>query len=251
MKAILTYHSIDDSGSVISTDPATFREHVKWLAAGAVRVTPLDEVLHLPSDADAVALTFDDGFENLGTIAAPLLADHGLVATAFVVTDHVGGTNAWGGIESSGIPTLRLLDWDGLGRLTELGVALGSHGRTHARLTTLSGAHLAEEVLRSADTVAAALGTRPTAFAYPYGSVSAEARSLVATAYRHACTTELRPLGDDDDPHLLPRLDMHYFREPRRLERWGTAEFRRRLWLRAQARRVRQQLVGFGRSHDA
>ena len=32
------YHSIDDSSSVVSTSPATFRRHVAWLASGVVAV---------------------------------------------------------------------------------------------------------------------------------------------------------------------------------------------------------------------
>ena len=42
MRAILTYHSIDESGSPISVDPDAFRRHVRWLASGRVRVTTPD-----------------------------------------------------------------------------------------------------------------------------------------------------------------------------------------------------------------
>ena len=49
MKAILTYHSIDESGSVISIPEATFRRHVAWLAAGRVRAhfqaAPFDQLM--------------------------------------------------------------------------------------------------------------------------------------------------------------------------------------------------------------
>jgi peptidoglycan/xylan/chitin deacetylase (PgdA/CDA1 family) len=72
MRAILTYHSIDDSGSPISVAPEEFRAHVRWLGSGAVRVVPLAKLVTLPPDDDAVALTFDDAFENFSTIAAPL-----------------------------------------------------------------------------------------------------------------------------------------------------------------------------------
>ena len=37
MRAILTYHSVDETGSVISIDERTFRRHVAWLAKGHVR----------------------------------------------------------------------------------------------------------------------------------------------------------------------------------------------------------------------
>jgi peptidoglycan/xylan/chitin deacetylase (PgdA/CDA1 family) len=110
MRAILTYHSIDESGSAISISESVFRGHVSWLARGGVRVVSLDALMRLPADANAVALTFDDGFVNFGDIAAPLLADHGLPSTLFVVSDAVGKTNRWPGRADRGIPELPLLN---------------------------------------------------------------------------------------------------------------------------------------------
>ena len=66
MRAILTYHSIDPSGSPISVSPAAFRRHIEWLASGRVRVVRLEELMRLPAGEDAVALTFDDGFAKFG-----------------------------------------------------------------------------------------------------------------------------------------------------------------------------------------
>ena len=33
-RAILTYHSIDESGSVVSVSPSRFQQHVKWIRFG-------------------------------------------------------------------------------------------------------------------------------------------------------------------------------------------------------------------------
>jgi peptidoglycan/xylan/chitin deacetylase (PgdA/CDA1 family) len=247
MRAILTYHSIDDSGSPISIDAKAFERQVRWLASGRVRVTTIEGLLRLPADTDAVAITFDDGFENFGTVAAPLLRAHGLPVTLFVVADAAGSTNAWGGVRKPGIPTLPLLDWDALGRLADEGVTLGGHGRTHRPLAGLRGAALADEVAVSAERIGREIGVRPRAFAYPYGSYDAAAAATVATYFSHACTTELRPLADADRPHELPRLDAYYFREPGRLERWGSAAFNRHLWVRARARWARQRVTALGR----
>src|SRR5713101_6332064 len=110
MRAILTYHSIDDSGSAISIPPAVFKEHVRWISQRQIHVESLDDLLAGDKEAetDTVAITFDDGFANF-TLAVELLADYGLPATLFVVAGHVGGTNAWGGRTDPGIPTLPLL----------------------------------------------------------------------------------------------------------------------------------------------
>ena len=249
MRAILAYHSIDPSGSVISMADAVFRSHVKWLGSGAIQVTGVEELLTLDPDEDAVAITFDDGFANFASTAWPVLREHGLPATVFVVTDRVGGTNAWSDSETPAIPELPLLDWDTLGRLAEEGVELGSHTRTHARLPGLEPGALAEEVAGAADELEEHAGVRPAGFAYPYGSLDQAAHRMVGDTYRWACTTELGVLPSDPEAHRLPRLDAYYYQRSGLLERWGSAPFRTHLWLRAGARRLRT-LVTSSRDGD-
>ncbi|HEU4630961.1 MAG TPA: polysaccharide deacetylase family protein [Gemmatimonadaceae bacterium] len=240
MRAILTYHSIDGSGSPISMPPERFRAHVRWLASGLVAVVPLDALLRGEGGDSAVALTFDDAFANFATHAAPLLAEHAFPATLFVPTGFVGGRNAWAGTGARGIPDLPLLGWSALARLAERGIALGSHGRTHRPLAGLAASDLADEVEGSAEDLLRHTGVRPRAFAYPYGSVDGAAASRVRAVYDIGCTTVLRGLRDAEDPVWLPRVDAYYLRAPGRLESWGTAHLRRYLRLRAVARRLRE-----------
>jgi peptidoglycan/xylan/chitin deacetylase (PgdA/CDA1 family) len=238
MRAILTYHSIDDSGSPVSVGEAAFRRHVAWLASGAVRVVHLAELAGVAPGVDAVALTFDDGFANFGTRAWPLLKAHDLPVTVFVVADHVGRTNAWGGQEAPGIPTLPLLDWHAVATLADEGVVLGAHSRTHADLRAVRGTELADEIGGVAERVMAETGRRPEAFAYPYGHWSAAAVEAVGRSYRWGCTTEHRVLGAREDPYRLPRLDAFYFRRGG-LEGWGTPAFRTGVRIRGALRRLR------------
>src|SRR4029079_2065351 len=134
MRAILTYHSVDETGSVISIGERSFRRHVAWLAERRARVVPLDQIMSVPEDEDAVAITFDDGLASFGRVAAPLLLDHGLPVTLFVVTDAVGSSNVWRGRQDPGIPVQALLDWEQLGALHGAGVRIGAHTCTHPRL---------------------------------------------------------------------------------------------------------------------
>lgn len=236
------YHSIDESGSPISVGREAFRSHVRWLAGGRVRVVPLEDLLTGDDSSDAVALTFDDAFANFATEAAPLLAAHGLPATLYVVSDRVGTSNAWGGYHPPGIPILPLLDWPSLGRLAGQGVALGGHSRSHPRLSGMSEAALIDEIAGCAERIQGECGVRPASFAYPYGAYDQTAERVARASYRAACTTELRVLGKADRSHLLPRLDMYYFRRPGRLEAWGNLSFQWRLVIRARARGLRQAL---------
>lgn len=247
MRAVLTYHSIDESVSPISVAPESFAAHVRWLASGVVRVLSLERLVAEASAGDdtvgdAVAITFDDGFENLAHYAAPLLADHGLPATVFVVSAHVGRTNAWGGQDDSGIPTLPLMSWESLGRLAEQGVSIGAHTRTHPALDTLGGDALAEEIAGSAHDIEVRLGCSPSTFAYPYGIAPAGAVEQVKRTFALGVTTRLDFLDSGADRARIPRLDAYYLRRPDGLARWGTARFRAYLKLRAAVRAAREQV---------
>lgn len=244
MIGILTYHSIDDSGSVVSIRPDVFRRQAEWLATGEVRVVPLDDIGRVPLEADAVALTFDDGFENFASVAWPELRKRKLPATLFVVPDHVGRTNAWASANGRKVPELSLLDWEDLGRLAEEGVRLGSHTLTHADLSRLDASRLDDEIAGSAERIRRETGVDPSAFAYPFGRCSRAAIDAVRRVYPRACTTELRFVGPAESPHLLPRIDMYYCRRPGRLEAWKTGGFRKYLALRGALRRVRTSLRG-------
>src|SRR3972149_906419 len=173
MKATLTYHSIDDSESPVSVPVPAFDAHMRWLAGGAVRTLPLDQLVTGGSDAgDAVAVTFDDACANAKPTIGRLL-DHGILPTIFVVTGHVGRTNAGGGAEPRGIPTLPLMTWTDLEELVSRGARVEAHSRTHPRLTGLSAAQMDDELAGSREDLRHRLGVTSRHVAYPYGAVDA------------------------------------------------------------------------------
>lgn len=242
MRAILTYHSIDPSGSAISIERAAFARHVSFLSSGRVRVLALEELLAADDDTDAVALTFDDGFVNFASDAWPALRDAGLPATLFVPTRRVGTDNRWEGRDEAGIPTLPLLGWDALGALASEGLRIGAHSRSHARLTQVSDEQLADEIEGSRADLRERLSLDASVFCYPYGDFDERVERAAAKCFRFACTTELAALGAAIAPHRLPRLDAFYLREPGGLEAFGALAFRARIALRRQARRLRRAL---------
>lgn len=238
MRAILTYHSIDSSGSPISVDRDAFARHVEFLRSGRVQVVGVEALLDLPDEADAVAITFDDGFTNFASAAWPLLRDARLPATLFVPSQRVGGDNRWDGRDEPGIPSAPLLGWDELRALVGEGLVIGSHSRSHAHLDRLADTELEREVAESARELEAALGARPRTFCYPYGDLDERVVASVRRCYACACTTRFDVVTSRDERHRLPRLDAYYYRAAGRLEAFGTPFFRSHLWLRQQARRV-------------
>jgi peptidoglycan/xylan/chitin deacetylase (PgdA/CDA1 family) len=131
-------------------------------------------------DGPAVALTFDDGYDALARHAFPVLADLGLRALVFVVTDYVGRDNDWD--VHYGWRRFRHLAWDDLGRWQGRAIEVHSHGATHARLTWLADAQVEDELGRSRDAIARQLGSAPAGVAYPFGAVDARVRALAAAA---------------------------------------------------------------------
>lgn len=242
MRAILTYHSLDDSGSVISLAPAQFERHLEWLERGNVAVRPLADVVSAaddPNGRDVVALTFDDGFSNFDSVAAPMLRARGLPATVFVVSSRVGIDNRWSDMPAPGIPVLPLMGWDRLGALADEGFEIGAHTKSHPKLPSLGSAQLEDEIAGGADDIAGHLGRRPQSFAYPYGALDARAAVVAAREFTVSCTTDFRAIEPGDTAERAPRLDSFYFRTPGQLDRWGSLAFRSRIRVRGSLRQLR------------
>jgi peptidoglycan/xylan/chitin deacetylase (PgdA/CDA1 family) len=230
--AILTYHSIDASGSPISVSPAMFRLHMAMLAEAKIPIVPLDQLCTTPG---SVAITFDDGFRNFTEHALPVLRNHGYPATVFVVSGYCGKRNDWPS-QPSGIPVLDLMDWAELRDIVPHGISLGGHSATHARLTGVSEDQLRREVFDSRARIEDRTGVSLIAFSYPYGDVDGYVRRHVARSYRIACGTSLRYLEPGDDMRDLPRLDAYYLQNGlamRKLLSPGTRAYvRARGWIR-------------------
>ena len=243
MRAILTYHSIDDSGSVISTTAAELDDQLATLASQQVRVVPLATLLTLADDVDAVALTFDDGFANFASVAAPILMKRDMPATVFVVTGRVGKTNDWEDPANPlNIPSLALMGWDSLRAMQDAGFEIGGHTMSHRRLERCETSLLDSEIAGCAAAIEHELCSKPLSFAYPYGAHDAAAVAALAPVFRIACTTRFAALNADDSANELPRLDMFYFRDSSQLEGWGSARFRAYIAMRSIGRHVRSAL---------
>lgn len=98
---ILAYHGADDyDDPVLNFDglqvsPTQFRRQLD-LIARHYHVAPLRDVLQAFAEGQApgpatVCLTFDDGYRNNRTVAAPVLREFGFAATFFVATGFLDG----------------------------------------------------------------------------------------------------------------------------------------------------------------
>jgi len=155
----------------------------------------------------AVLVTFDDCYRDLYDSGLPLLRRRHVAALAFAVSGAVGGMNAWD--EHLGAVQLELLDASPLKALTEEGIEIGVHSRTHRRLDRLPPAELRDEVEGSAaDLEALGLG-RPRFLAYPHGAWNEDARNAaIAAGLVAAFTVNPGSVRPGSDPYALPRIEI-------------------------------------------
>jgi peptidoglycan/xylan/chitin deacetylase (PgdA/CDA1 family) len=206
--AILTYHSLDDSRSAISTAPSLFRQQMELLAASGIPVVPLNQAAHHPG---SIAITFDDGYGNLLDHAIPVLELHRLPATIFMVSEYCGRRNNWPSQPRGRVPDLPLLSWDELSALPPL-ISLGAHTMTHPDLCRLSAEACERELRECQDMIQQRTGRPARWLAYPYGTSSSQVRSLAGRHFDLAVGTSLQFLSPRSNHLDLPRIDAYYLR---------------------------------------
>ena len=216
MIAILAYHSLDDSQSVLSTSPGVFAEQMRTLHELGREVISLGQVAceqaHQRRE-DAVVITFDDGFRSVYENALPVLQRYRFPATVFLVTDYCEKTNSWPG-QPAYIEQRPLLRWSEVKEMSDAGVTFGSHTRTHPDLRRLPGHKAAEELTGSKQIIEDATGRPADTFAYPYGSYDDEVMRLAREHFQLACSTVLGFVTPGSDRFALERLDMYYLQSP-------------------------------------
>lgn len=240
---ILTYHSIDDTGSVLSTHPDTFAQHMACLADLGIRGVHLSEVVrYLQLEGRwperSVAISFDDGYANNLRVAQPILARFNFTATIYLITRHVGGQHDWE-VPPAGLGRRNILDWAQVRELKDAGWEIGAHTRTHPDLRKLTPSAIEAEILGSRSDIEERLSGRVESFAYPGGFLSEAASAVVAREFQSGCTTLLQCARADTPLHCLPRVEMYYLRDPKRLRELLAGKLDAFLGVRRLARRVR------------
>ncbi len=236
--AILTYHSVDGSGSIISVSADLFRRQMESLMEHNIPVAPLDRIL---SGSAGVALTFDDGYRNFADVALPVLMEFKLPATVFVVSGLCGGESAW---ESApGIPRLPLMDWNTLRELPAELISLGSHSVSHRDLTRIPDDGMASELRDSRLAIEDLTGRPVNLLAYPYGSANAAVRVAAQREYGLACSTRLSYLDAQVDRFDLPRVDTYYLRATGWFDKVAGGDGQMYLGVRRFFRNVRRAVI--------
>jgi peptidoglycan/xylan/chitin deacetylase (PgdA/CDA1 family) len=199
---ILTYHSVGRRDHEMNVTPEDFRVQMAWLSEYGEVVSLETAVV----GGSGVAITFDDGYRDNLTEAAPVLHAHGFPATVFMVAGRPGGMLA----HDVDPGTSTLMTWDELRELDASGIEIGGHTMSHPRLSTLTRDEQGDEIGRCAKELAEVLGHRIEAFAYPYGAATdydTHSIDCVKSAgFKYACSNRYGTHKADADPWTVRRI---------------------------------------------
>jgi peptidoglycan/xylan/chitin deacetylase (PgdA/CDA1 family) len=202
---LLAYHAVSARWPAdLSVTPERLSSQLGLLMARGYRGATLYQAVRDPPAERTVAVTFDDGFRSVATLALPILRRYGIPGTIFIPTNYIGtdepmrwpGIDQWSGgrHEAEALP----MTWADVAMLVDAGWEVGSHTRSHPRLTRLDDASLAAELNGSREMCERQISQPCRTLAYPYGDhderVVAAAR---AAGYEAACTLPERFSADD------------------------------------------------------
>jgi peptidoglycan/xylan/chitin deacetylase (PgdA/CDA1 family) len=157
---------------------------------------------------NVMALTFDDGFENVFLNGLPVLARHKVSAIQFVVAGLIGKLNEWD-IVKRDVPE-RLMDEAQIREWLLAGHQIGSHSMTHRNLKKLSAREAREEIFASRKRLEDLFGIEVRHFCYPFGGCNPEVQDLVEEAgYQTACGVHFGVNTPDSDPNQIRRIIPH------------------------------------------
>ena len=191
----------------LNVAPVNFLRQMQWLKRAGwtgLSVRNLRPYLKGERTGKVVGITFDDGFRNVYENALPVLNEFGFTATTYFVTSQVGGFNDWdtgmGAARTACMSKQEVRDW------VSHGHEAGSHTLDHVHLSAVEPSEARRQIFDSRHVLEDMTGEAVESFAYPYGDVSPDVRSMVADCgYALGTTTRRGRARPQDDMLLLPR----------------------------------------------
>jgi peptidoglycan/xylan/chitin deacetylase (PgdA/CDA1 family) len=210
---ILSYHNVatapkDAPFKLLYVSPDSFEQQLWTLRRLGLRGVSTSEGIARLSKGTSrgcVVFTFDDGYADTLTIAAPLMKRYGFTATCYVVSGAVGTYNRW---DAEYLRERKpLMSRDQLDQWLAAGMEVGSHTLSHQRLHELPQDVARYEIGESRTELRNMLGVPIEHFAYPFGHFTADIVELVRHAGYSSAVTVLPGVARASDDRLrLPRI---------------------------------------------
>jgi peptidoglycan/xylan/chitin deacetylase (PgdA/CDA1 family) len=219
---VLMYHRIGEVRTAAearySITASRFAEHMHALSRRGYRAVPVEALVAWigggpPLRGRDFVLTFDDGFLGVRDHALPVLEQLGWPFAVFLVTDMLGGVDAWQRNDGSTGGRQALLSAADVRAMGLRGGSFHSHTRRHLSLPTLGDGELADELIGSRNALSALLGAGAgdgdTYLAYPYGHVDDRVAAAARQAgYKAGFSVQSGFNRRGTDPFRIRRLDV-------------------------------------------
>jgi peptidoglycan/xylan/chitin deacetylase (PgdA/CDA1 family) len=244
---VLTFHGIDELGSVISFGPELFGRFMERLYRNGFRTIGLDEAAeqvrrrrHFPEKS--FVITFDDGYRSVYGEAFPVLNKYSMTATVFLTT---GGSGRAGADERlTPLNGREMLSWGEIREMRGAGIDFGAHTISHPDLTKIETSEIEKEMAGSKRIIEDRLGASVSSFAYPYGRYDGRSLEIARRYFGCACSDELGLITSDSGLYALERVDAYYLRGETLFGLMMTKSFPLYIILRKIPRMLRRRIVG-------
>ena len=180
---VLYYHSIDDSqANEVILSKENLRKQLTYIRdSGYTTLTMAELNDYIKNNKEipekSIVITFDDGYMDNYINAFPILKELNMKATIFVITN--------------GIDDGYYMSKEQIKELSNYGIDIESHTKTHCHLNTLSYEEQLKELKESKNTLEEITGKEIISIAYPFGDFNENSvKAAQAAGYSLAFTTD-------------------------------------------------------------
>ena len=178
---ILQYHHVSETlPRSTSLSESEFSAHLRFLKDNNYNVVPLHQIVEAiqkqqPLADNTVAITFDDGYVNNFTQAAPIIKQFNFPYTIFVNPQLIDEKKSY------------VMTWEQLRKLAKEGAFIANHSAKHdylhQRLENESlaqwRARIKQDLTHSEQRIKEEIGHNFKYLAYPYGEFNSELQNLI------------------------------------------------------------------------
>jgi peptidoglycan/xylan/chitin deacetylase (PgdA/CDA1 family) len=177
---ILMYHSIQTSKDPHAVDPLNFQRQIEYLRKN-YDIVSLKEIVDYAAKRKkihkrSVAITFDDGSQDIYETVFPYFSKNNLPATVFVTTGFIDKEWPWGDNST------KILTWQQIKEISDNAFEIGAHTVTHPNLQKIDYNLAEKEIKDSKIELEKHINKKVRFFSYPFGSKTPETVGIVMSS---------------------------------------------------------------------
>ena len=144
-----------------------------------------------------IIITFDDGHRSNFKYAFPILDNYNFKAIFFVVTEKIGSKE--------------FMSWEELKEISNNGIEIGSHGRSHRFLSKLNDSEIRKELVDSKNIIEDKIEKPVKFLAIPGGFYNHRVEQIAKeVGYEAICTSDFGTNSTETDLFHLKRMAVRY-----------------------------------------